>query len=408
MTAPLRRRRGRRTAVLLAVLAVAALVGTPAASAQAPVDEGVSVQTDAATVLSPLSVRTLAQPVPVVGADGRRHLAYELVLANAGSDPVTIDTVTVRSGGRVLDTLQGDGLSSMVRVNGEGPGTTLPPGGSGYLWLDVTLPLRATVPSRLLHQLSFTVGGPSGPAPPRSVSFTGVPVTVSRAVPVVVAPPLRGSDWIVGNGCCAPPNAHRGAILPINGTLHVSERFAIDFVQLGANGATAQSDPAMNTGFGYFGTDILSVAPGTVVNTQNGLPEQVPGALPADATLQTAGGNFVVVDIGHGRYAFYAHMQPGSLRVKVGDRVRTGTVIGRLGNTGNTDQPHLHFHVMDGPSPLLSNGLPFTFTRFAGRGVVTDESLLSGTTPVPIDPTAMSGPHRRELPLNLQVIDFPG
>jgi hypothetical protein len=55
--------------------------------------------------------------------------------------------------------------------------------------------------------------------------------------------------------------------------------------------------------------------------------------------------------------AFYAHMRPGSLKVKVGDKVVTGQVLGVLGNSGNTDAPHLHFHVMDGPSPLLSRAV---------------------------------------------------
>jgi murein DD-endopeptidase MepM/ murein hydrolase activator NlpD len=72
------------------------------------------------------------------------------------------------------------------------------------------------------------------------------------------------------------------------------------------------------------------------VNTEDGLPEQLPGVLPEGQTVQTAGGNYVVVDIGRGRYAFDAHLQPGSLEVKVGDQVKTGQLLGKLGNTGNT------------------------------------------------------------------------
>ena len=64
-------------------------------------------------------------------------------------------------------------------------------------------------------------------------------------------------------------------------------------------------------------------------------------------------------------------MQPGSLKVEVGDRVRADQVLGLLGNSGNTDAPHLHFHVMDSPSPLLSDGLPFELAAFEGEGVVT-------------------------------------
>jgi len=87
-------------------------------------------------------------------------------------------------------------------------------------------------------------------------------------------------------------------------------------------------------------------------------------------------------------------------------------VLGLLGNSGNSDAPHLHFHIMDGPSPLKANGLPYAFTRFTGRGVVTEQDLprlvllLSKGEVAPIDKSALAGPHVDQLPLNLQVIDF--
>jgi murein DD-endopeptidase MepM/ murein hydrolase activator NlpD len=133
----------------------------------------------------------------------------------------------------------------------------------------------------------------------------------------------------------------------------------------------------------------------------------VPGKLPDDATIQMAAGNHVVVDIGGGRFAFYAHMQPGSLKVKAGDKVTTGQVLGLLGNSGNTDTPHLHFHVMDGPSPLFANGLPFVFTSFTGEGRLTDEQPLFTGGAVTIDKDALSGPHENEMPLLDQVVGFP-
>ena len=76
--------------------------------------------------------------------------------------------------------------------------------------------------------------------------------------------------------------------------------------------------------------------------------------------------------MGKGRFAFYAHLQPGSVRVKVGDTVKTGQVLGLLGNSGNSDAPHLHFHIMDGPRPLSSNGLPYRFSSFTSKGARTN------------------------------------
>jgi len=81
-------------------------------------------------------------------------------------------------------------------------------------------------------------------------------------------------------------------------------------------------------------------------------------------TLETIGGNHVILDLGGGRFTFYAHMQPASLRVKVGEKVRRGQVLGLVGNSGNSTAPHLHFHLTDANSPLESEGLPYVFESF--------------------------------------------
>ena len=188
------------------------------------------------------------------------------------------------------------------------------------------------------------------------------------------------------------------------------ERYAIDFVQM-------QPDLTLFTGpvdqlssYPYFGDEIHAAAAGKVLAVVDGYPEQVPGPgnLPPGQTVQSAGGNHVVVDIGGGRYAFYAHMQPGSVAVAVGDRVRAGQVLGLLGNSGNTDGPHLHFHIMDSPSPLQSNGLPFTFTKFNGQGRITDIGPLQEGGVVPVDTSIWAGPQRKRMPLGDEVIAFPG
>ena len=103
---------------------------------------------------------------------------------------------------------------------------------------------------------------------------------------------------------------------------------------------------------------------GTVVDTRNDLPEQPPGKLPDNLPIDQADGNFVVLDIGNGAFALYAHMQPGSVKVARGAKVKSGELLGKVGNTGNTSAPHLHFHVMDGPSSLLANGIPYVIKNF--------------------------------------------
>ena len=385
---------------------------------------GLAVQVKAETVpdsdvVTPLVATPLAPPNPVLGSDDKTHLVYEIVLMNMAPGTVGIDKVETldAESGAVIGTLEGDGLAQMTRLNGGAKGTELPGGGGGFVFMDVTLEKSAAIPKALKNRFKIEVAkappadsagtdhDPS-PEPAQEITFTGDPLPVGQPA-VVVAPPLKGKHWVVGGGCCTPYSYHRGATLPINGAVHVAERFAIDFVQLNDKNMLFDGDMKQVSDYAYFGDEIYSVADGTVVATENDLPEQIPGKLPEGATIQMAGGNYAVVDIGGGRFAFYAHMQPGSVRVKVGDKVKTGQVLGLLGNSGNTDTPHLHFHVMDGPSPLLANGLPYVFTSFTGEGRLTDEQPLFTGGTVTIDKDALSGPHENEMPLYDQVVSFP-
>ncbi len=394
----------------LAIVAMLALV-LPASPALA--------EPAAPEVLSPLLATPVAPPNPVMGADARRHLVYEIVLMNIGASAIALNTIETldAAGGAVLDKLAGEALVKRLRLSAAGKGAAFPAGGSGVLFMDVTLPADATVPRALKHRFQVAVSKPQGkassgsdhdptPQPPQMQSFIGAPLDVGKPA-VVIAPPLKGSRWVVAGGCCDTITYHRGATLPINGAIRVAERYAIDFVQLDANNKMASGSIDKLSSYAFYGSAIYSVADGTVVAMAADRPEQVPGKLPEGISLQMALGNYVVVDIGEGRFAFYAHMQPGSLRVKPGDNVTAGQVLGLLGNSGNTDAPHLHFHVMDGVSPLLSNGLPYVFTSFTGQGRVTDEKALFAGGVAPIDAGALSGPHKNQLPLNLEVIGFP-
>jgi murein DD-endopeptidase MepM/ murein hydrolase activator NlpD len=96
----------------------------------------------------------------------------------------------------------------------------------------------------------------------------------------------------------------------------------------------------------------------------------------------------VVEDVGQGRYAFYAHLIPGTVAVKPGDQLKRGQVLGKLGNSGNSTEPHLHFQICDGPKPLLCNGLPFEIDHFTRY----DHKLeMNGDTPVKL---TIGAPHK--------------
>jgi murein DD-endopeptidase MepM/ murein hydrolase activator NlpD len=357
--------------------------------------------------LSALLTNVVSAPDPVRGADGLNHLAYEMRITNQSPLTITIEQVETLDAatGSVIGRLAGEHLSALYRPALGTGGTAIPRGQSGTLFFDAALPPEAPLPAAIRHRFTLATDGAEG-APSELVFTTGA-TPVGQEQAVTLDPPLRGKGWIVAGGCCATISSHRGATLAINGTTYVAERFAIDFVQLGAHGRIRNGPIDKIASYPYFGTPVHAVAEGVVAAVRDGLPEQTPGKDPSGVTLETAGGNHVVLDIGHGRFAFFAHLQPGSLRVKTGDRVNSGDILGLLGNSGNSDAPHLHFHVMDGASPLASNGLPYVFRSFEGRGAIDDEDALFLSGGATIDAAALAGPHENELPLNLEIIDFP-
>lgn len=393
---PRTHRTSRVVAVAMALLLAA--IGAAAATASATRESG------GKAVLAALAMDIENAPNPVRAVDGKRHLAYEIAIVNQSSSDVRLDRVQPRSHGTPFGpALDGQQLKNLLRVNGGRSGRTIPAGGSATLFMDVTYRRAAATPKRLRHGFRTTLLNKGDDQPN---NYVGVPTRVGRRSAIEVRPPLRGDDWVVGNGCCNPINAHRGATLSINGTVRTAQRFAIDFVRLNDQGRLYDGPKNELSSYAYYGKRIRSVSAGKVVRVQDNQPEQVPGSLPEGQTVETADGNYVVIRIDRGHYAFYAHMQLGSLRVSVGDRVRPGQVLGRLGNTGNTDAPHLHFHIMDGPSPLESNGLPFVYDSFRGQGFVTNGDDVQDGAVAKVNHRKYAGRFRDRMPLGFQLIDF--
>jgi murein DD-endopeptidase MepM/ murein hydrolase activator NlpD len=115
-----------------------------------------------------------------------------------------------------------------------------------------------------------------------------------------------------------------------------------------------------------------------------------------------------VLYLGGGRYGFYAHLQRGSVLVKPGDKVTAGQLMAKLGNSGNSSGPHLHFHVMNGPSVLGSEGLPYVFTTFQTAGMI-DKAQFDATMDFVGDWSAgRAAPvtHTDSFPMDKQILNF--
>jgi hypothetical protein len=278
------------------------------------------------------------------------------------------------------------------------------------VWLDVVLDAGATVPAELVHAVGVSLEQPQPPLFPATMTETVAPVTVETRKPANIAPPLVGPNWVDANSCC-DMTPHRMAMNPLDGQLWAAERFAIDYVQLLPDGRLFNGDKTKPDSYPGFGADIHAVADGHVVAVVDGLPDQVPGKNPTGLPLDQYAGNHIVQDLGDGNYALYAHLKTGSIKVNVGDRLSSGQVIALLGNSGNSDGPHLHFHVMSTPDPLRSNGLPFVLSSFrldARIASMDAEGAMEAGQPAPMQPGFAPRDESDVSPLVLDVMSYAG
>ena len=346
------------------------------------------------------AVHTSIEPT-VVRIDGHDALCYELYIANMSATPAELSRVEVLDGTQTLLDQSGAALLAALRHTAKtqpaaGTEGAIAPGEQIVFYAWVEIPHGAKAPAEIHHALTMRQQG--GTDALRIVTHS---IAVKPATEVIESP-LRGSNWLAGNG---PGNTsgHRRGIIPIDGAARVPQRFAIDWVQVGKDGKTFSGDEKKNESYLCYGQHVHAVANGVVTEVKDGIPQNVPGvdsrAVPI--TLETVGGNHIILDIGNGVYAFYAHLQPGSLRVKVGDRVKAGQVIVLLGNSGNSTEPHLHFHLIDRSSPLGGEGLPFAYPSYTllGKGTLGDDAAK-------IDWLAEKKSVHGEIPAENEIVQF--
>jgi murein DD-endopeptidase MepM/ murein hydrolase activator NlpD len=197
----------------------------------------------------------------------------------------------------------------------------------------------------------------------------------------------------------------------VNGRAETAEGFAVDLLQLRKDGRVYSGPVNQLSSYAYYGANVYSAASGKVVEVVRDMPDEVPGSTPTHITVVTAAGNHVIVKMADKRYAMYAHLVPNSVTVQVGDWVETGQVLGKLGNSGSTSAPHLHFQVMDAPSSSDAHGLPFVFDqmgrRFVNSGSLNDEGAQTiGGEPLTLVLAPNPGQLQDVMPLTFDLLDF--
>lgn len=331
-----------------------------------------------------LEVRTPAEP-SIFPSAGGSYAIYELHLRNLSSEPLELQGIKVRDDGgaaaRPVATFGATELPALFFPRAHGlsddaadESRRLASGRGTVAYLCLAFGSRTAVPLRLRHRIVLQEGAAMGP-----------PIATHQDGLRTLDPPVAGADWLAAGG---PGNAshHRVGLLVIGGNARISRRYAIDWRQV-REGATYAGDALDPRAYLACGEAVYAVADGTVTAVSDGFPDNIPRtpkgfetALPV--TMDNIAGNTVTLDLGDGQFALYAHLAPGSVSVKAGDRVRRGQVLGRIGNSGDSREPHLHFEVTDSPDLLAGEGLPYLIDRFELRGA--DGSVEVRTNELPV------------------------
>ena len=306
----------------------------------------------------------------VRGDDGKDHVEYELLVVNAVDQPVTLTSLTVLDpAAKELTRIEGPVLVAATQtLLDKKPVTEIPASAAVSVDVDLIVP-PGTAPERVTHRLVYSV--PAGTSTAVFVEppvIDGPEVAINRRAATVIKPPVKGDGWLSTSACCTP-NVHRDLRVAVNGRrIETPETFAVDWALLKGD-RVYEGDGSRNDQFYVYGADVYAVANGTVVSVQDGKPDATPNKAMTPKTLSDFGGNQVMLEIAPKVYAVYAHLQPGSLRVKVGDTVKVGATVAKIGNTGPSLGPHLHFGLLNRPDLFTGRSLPFVIDSYtlAGR-----------------------------------------
>ena len=292
-------------------------------------------------------------------------LIYKLYLTNFSASPIRLQGMQLLDGNRKSNStiLSFDSLAlkSRVKILGNNnliDGINIEAGQSAVLYIEAKTSKEIPFPNNIVHRIITSADSLDGAA----VSTHTTKIKTFKA-------PVTGSDWIAADGPSnGIDNHHRRGNIILGGRAINSRRFAIDWKKV-KDSLSFSGDPANVQSYFCYGEKIFAVGDGTVVTATDGLPDNIPGhgkafhpAIPL--TLEKLPGNYIVIDLGDGQYAHYMHMKSGSLKVKKGDHVTKGQLLGNIGNSGDAREPHLHFEVTTSAQLLLGEGIPYVIDSY--------------------------------------------
>lgn len=333
----------------------------------------------------------VGSPPRLAKVAGQQRLLYELHVTNLSDAPMQLVALDVSDAdGKHLLHLQQASLDSHTTM-GSGH-DVLAKGAHAAMYL--TVDIGATATTAIQHRLTVKQGGD-----PSVITGPRVPIVTPNGP--VLASPLKGGPWVAVYSD-EWPRGHRRVFFETHGQARLPGRFAIDWMKVDAQGKILRDKSGLAASSLSYGAEVLAVADARVVAARGGITEAVRISDNKAHPHPDAAGNYISLALGGGQFATYEHLRPGSLKVAEGDHVSAGQVIAEVGFTGDSTEPHLHFHVSDSPRPLEGEGMPYSLSRVSVIGRVVSWDDFGSRRWQDLQPQMIE----REFPQSGNVIDF--
>jgi len=345
-------------------------------------------------------------PVQVYNGNNVTSIVYEIHLVDSLKRPVEFLDFTISSEKKILlhDTIY-ENFPKKADKNRY----------IKYIWINVD-----TVPKLLTHKIKYNIGG--------EIYKFSKDIEVNDVPLVSIGLPVKNGIWYMEDGP-SPQNSHRNFTQATKSQYdstqngyklgYSNQRFAIDFSKIGEDGLLYKNKGIQNSDYYCYQIDVIAVADGIVVGVKDSIPDMPhPPAIeefkkPTDYT-----GNLVLLDIGNGIIASYAHLLAYSIKVHLGDTLKKGDFIAKIGNSGNSTGPHLHFHLSK-PDYLkvertdiigmfiVSEGIPYVFDDYVEYHVISGKIIdYEGITELKSEPFIYNQPKqvRSTMPYDKNII----
>lgn len=342
---------------------------------------------------------------PPFKAKNKINVQYELSIVNSFRQNLVLNTIEVVHANqnktliKSFDKKYLQDNFNLLGIRKVNDSLIIEPGHKGVIMLQMAFDNSSKVPNQVFHRLQFGISNNGSIV---KVPFEVALIDIPNITSIELGLPFNKGKWFYG------AESHKNSRYISQGKPSYAQRFAIDWAYIEENGVFVNGDVSKNESYPTYGQDLLAVADGTIVEIKKDIPDNTPEQLDIKITRKTAGGNYLALDIGNNIIAYYAHLIPDSFKVKVGERVKKGQVIGLLGNSGNSDGPHLHFH-LETKSPVIlgGEGIPYHFEKFNQLKTYSFEELGTIFERESLDLKNLNTEIRlNELPVGNGVIEF--